>query len=200
MQTVLVVVHVFLSVGLIILILIQHGKGADAGAAFGSGASATVFGAQGSANFLSRTTGILAALFFLTSLGLAWLAMRTDAPKGVMEALKQEQAGAQVMAVTPPPASEVPMVPGATLSGSEIPVVEAKPEAAASSEAPPQGAVAPTQPADGAAAAVVEESSSAAAGTANSELSPGSAVPSDMSAAQSVETEKTGETPVVPGR
>ncbi len=67
MQTILIVVHLFIALGLIGLVLIQHGKGADAGAAFGSGASATVFGASGSANFLSRTTGILAAAFFITS-------------------------------------------------------------------------------------------------------------------------------------
>jgi preprotein translocase subunit SecG len=64
MQTILVVLHLFLAIGIVTLVLLQHGKGADAGAAFGSGASATVFGAQGSANFLSRSTAILATLFF----------------------------------------------------------------------------------------------------------------------------------------
>lgn len=73
MFTVLVVVQVLVSVSLIGLILIQHGKGADAGAAFGSGASGTVFGSRGSANFLSRATGVLATLFFLTSLSLAYV-------------------------------------------------------------------------------------------------------------------------------
>ncbi|MGD8574231.1 MAG: preprotein translocase subunit SecG, partial [Gammaproteobacteria bacterium] len=62
LHTILVIVQVFLSLGLIGLILLQQGKGADAGAAFGSGASATVFGARGSASFLSRTTAVLAAL------------------------------------------------------------------------------------------------------------------------------------------
>ena len=71
MQTILTVVQVFLSLGLIGLVLIQHGRGADAGAAFGAGASATVFGARGSGSFLSRATGIIAALFFLTSMALA---------------------------------------------------------------------------------------------------------------------------------
>lgn len=73
MYTVLVVIQVLVAIALIGLVLIQHGKGADAGAAFGSGASGTVFGAKGSANFLSRSTAILALLFFVTSLGLAWM-------------------------------------------------------------------------------------------------------------------------------
>jgi len=69
MQTILTVFHLFLAIGLIGLILIQHGRGADAGAAFGSGASATVFGARGSGSFLSRTTAILAIAFFWGSKG-----------------------------------------------------------------------------------------------------------------------------------
>ena len=84
MQTILVVVHLLLAIGLVALILLQHGKGADAGAAFGSGASATVFGSRGSANFLSRTTGILAAAFFATSLALAYFAMNTAEQEGLM--------------------------------------------------------------------------------------------------------------------
>ncbi|RMF19380.1 MAG: preprotein translocase subunit SecG [Gammaproteobacteria bacterium] len=70
-ETLVVAVHVLLSIGLIALILIQHGKGADAGAAFGSGASQTVFGASGSASFLQRLTSWLAVLFFATSIALA---------------------------------------------------------------------------------------------------------------------------------
>ncbi len=78
MQSIALVLHVILSIGVIGLVLIQHGKGADAGAAFGSGASATVFGAKGSASFLTRTTTILAALFFATSLFLFYLAAHRD--------------------------------------------------------------------------------------------------------------------------
>ncbi|MES9973271.1 MAG: preprotein translocase subunit SecG, partial [Candidatus Thiodiazotropha sp.] len=74
MQTILTVFHIFLAVGLVGLILIQHGKGADMGAAFGSGASGTVFGAKGSASFLTRTTALLATLNFLTSMVMAYLA------------------------------------------------------------------------------------------------------------------------------
>lgn len=80
------VVHVLVGLGVIGLVLLQHGKGADMGAAFGSGASGSLFGATGSANFLSRTTAILATVFFLTSLGLSYLAGgRPAAPTSVME-------------------------------------------------------------------------------------------------------------------
>ncbi|HTY04776.1 MAG TPA: preprotein translocase subunit SecG [Rhodocyclaceae bacterium] len=70
----LLAVHILVGLAVIGLVLIQHGKGADMGAAFGSGASGSLFGASGSANFLSRTTAVLAAVFFLTSLGLTYLA------------------------------------------------------------------------------------------------------------------------------
>lgn len=83
--SVVLTIHVLVGIGIIGLVLMQHGKGADAGAAFGGGASGSVFGASGSANFLSRTTAILAAVFFLTSLGLSYLANgRTQAPDSVM--------------------------------------------------------------------------------------------------------------------
>ena len=74
MDALLIVVHVLVSVALIGLILLQHGKGADAGASFGAGASQTLFGAGGSATVLSRATKWLAIVFFSTSLGLAYLA------------------------------------------------------------------------------------------------------------------------------
>ena len=87
--TAVLVVHVIVAIGIIGLVLLQHGKGADMGAGFGAGASGSLFGATGSANFLSRTTAALAAVFFLTSLGLAYIA--THKPKaggGVMETIK----------------------------------------------------------------------------------------------------------------
>ena len=74
MQTIILSIHIILSIVLVILILVQHGKGADAGAAFGSGASSTVFGARGSATFLTKLTTIIALIFFVTSLSLAYLA------------------------------------------------------------------------------------------------------------------------------
>lgn len=78
MQSLALVVHVILAAVVIGLVLIQHGKGADAGAAFGSGASATVFGSRGAGSFLSRATTIAATLFFLTSLLLFWMAAHRD--------------------------------------------------------------------------------------------------------------------------
>lgn len=73
MYTALVVVQVILAISIVGLVFLQQGKGANAGAAFGSGASGTVFGAQGSASFLSRATAIATALFFAVSLGLAYM-------------------------------------------------------------------------------------------------------------------------------
>lgn len=70
----LLVVHLAAAVGIVVLVLLQHGKGADMGAGFGSGASGSLFGASGSANFLSRSTAALATVFFVTSLSLAFIA------------------------------------------------------------------------------------------------------------------------------
>ena len=95
-------VHVLSALGIIGLVLIQHGKGADMGAAFGSGASGSLFGATGSANFLSRTTAILAVVFFLTSLSLAYVASNRPKTSGsVMEDVVQSQT-----VPTPAPADD----------------------------------------------------------------------------------------------
>jgi preprotein translocase subunit SecG len=83
--SVLLGVDVLLAISIIALVLVQHGKGADAGAAFGSGASATVFGARGSTSFLTRATGVLAALFFINSMGLAYLASHQSEDQSVVE-------------------------------------------------------------------------------------------------------------------
>ncbi|BCX89906.1 preprotein translocase subunit SecG [Methylomarinovum tepidoasis] len=88
---ILIVFHVLIAVGIIVFVLLQQGKGADVGAAFGSGASGTVFGARGSASFLSRTTAILATLFFLTSLSLAYFADLQDNKKDFVEILKSAE-------------------------------------------------------------------------------------------------------------
>nr|WP_298137300.1 preprotein translocase subunit SecG [uncultured Pseudomonas sp.] len=74
LETVIVVLHLLGAIGVVVLVLLQQGKGADAGASFGSGASATVFGSQGTSTFLSRVTAILATAFFITSMGLAFFA------------------------------------------------------------------------------------------------------------------------------
>ncbi|EDN66692.1 preprotein translocase, SecG subunit [Beggiatoa sp. PS] len=112
---ILVIFHVILSLALIGLILIQHGKGADAGAAFGSGASATVFGSQGSGSFLTRTTGVLATLFFVTSLTLAYFTIQRIEPKSVLESSVVTQQPA------PTTESEVPVT---EKTDSELPPVE----------------------------------------------------------------------------
>jgi len=149
MQTILTVIHLLLAIGLIGLILIQHGRGADAGAAFGSGASATVFGARGSGSFLSRTTAILAALFFITSVVMAYYAQKVQAPKGLMDgaaapvrievpAAPTGPAGAPPLPMMPPKiqmpavAPDVPAVPGtaaapvqAPVTGGDVPAVPA---------------------------------------------------------------------------
>ncbi|MBN8765211.1 MAG: preprotein translocase subunit SecG [Thiobacillus sp. SCN 64-317] len=80
METLVWIVHVIIAIALIALVLLQHGKGADMGAAFGSGSSGSLFGASGSANFLSRSTAVLASLFFLTSLGLAYFGLQQHKP------------------------------------------------------------------------------------------------------------------------
>ena len=93
---IILLVHVVAALGVIGLVLMQHGKGADMGAAFGSGASGSLFGATGSANFLSRTTAILAAVFFLTSLSLAYLASNKPKTSGsVMQDTVQSQPASE---------------------------------------------------------------------------------------------------------
>jgi preprotein translocase subunit SecG len=85
METLVWIVHIIVAVAVIALVLLQHGKGADMGAAFGSGSAGSLFGATGSANFLSRSTAILATLFFLTSLGLAYFGLQQHKPASVLE-------------------------------------------------------------------------------------------------------------------
>lgn len=81
METLVWIVHLIVAVTLIGLVLMQHGKGADIGAAFGGGSSGSLFGSSGSANFLSRTTAVLATVFFLTSLSLGYFALQNNKPK-----------------------------------------------------------------------------------------------------------------------
>ncbi|MCU7845412.1 MAG: preprotein translocase subunit SecG [Candidatus Thiodiazotropha sp. (ex Monitilora ramsayi)] len=119
MQTILIVFHIFLAVGLVGLILIQHGKGADMGAAFGSGASGTVFGAKGSASFLTRLTAGLATLFFITSMVMAYFASQRDDGVDVLGGLQQPPA----IEVEAQPQSDIPPVPTAGTTDMP-PVVE----------------------------------------------------------------------------
>ena len=93
---VVIVVHVVVALAIIGLVLLQHGKGADMGSGFGGGSSGSLFGATGSANFLSRTTAILATVFFLTSLGLAYLASNQPRTSGgVLDAARQQESAAK---------------------------------------------------------------------------------------------------------
>ncbi len=131
LQTAVIIGHVFLAAALILLILLQHGKGADAGAAFGAGASGTVFGARGSASFLSRATAVLASMFFVTSLSLAYLggkqSVTTDS---VLETLADPQsADDDSVELMPLPdgdrATELPALP---LPGTEVPAESVAPD------------------------------------------------------------------------
>ncbi len=111
METIILAIHIIIAVSLIILVLLQTGKGAEMGAAFGAGASGTVFGARGSASFLSRTTAILATAFFITSLTLAYLSGQTVVRKSVTEGYTPqpvEQAPEKNESVAP----DVPVIPG----------------------------------------------------------------------------------------
>lgn len=119
LETVIVVLHLLGAIGIVVLVLLQQGKGADAGASFGSGASATVFGSQGSSTFLSKFTGILAAGFFITSLGLAYFA--------------KEKADALTQVGLPDPAVlEVQQKPAV----EDVPVLEEQAPASDASDAP----------------------------------------------------------------
>ena len=99
-ETALLAVHVLAAAALVGFVLLQHGKGADMGAAFGSGSSGSLFGAAGSANFLSRSTAILATIFFLTSLGLTYFGSIHSGPRDIMK------EGAAPTAPAPAPAAK----------------------------------------------------------------------------------------------
>ncbi|VAX13939.1 Protein translocase membrane subunit SecG [hydrothermal vent metagenome] len=132
LYNIILVIHVLIASGLIALVLLQQGKGADAGAAFGSGASGTVFGSQGSASFLTRTTAVLATLFFVTSLTLFTLAANLSKPTSVVDTHAGQaseigqpvpqaaDAGIPKDAAVP---KDVPTVPaGSDVPGNDVPV------------------------------------------------------------------------------
>jgi preprotein translocase subunit SecG len=130
LQTLAVVFHVLLAFAIIGIVLLQRGKGADAGAGFGAGASGTVFGARGSASFLSRTTAVLATLFFLTSLGLSYLFSQQKAPTSVVDTVKQE-APAPVTSLPAPttaaPAAAPAVAPATTETAPAAPAQQTPP-------------------------------------------------------------------------
>jgi preprotein translocase subunit SecG len=114
-ETLLLGLHVVVAAALIGFVLLQHGKGADMGAAFGSGSSGSLFGAAGSANFLSRTTAILATIFFLSSLGLTYMASNRGAV-GPGDVMKQG-----IMQKAPEPATKAAEVPAGTAPAVQSP-------------------------------------------------------------------------------
>ena len=119
-HTVLLVLHVVVAAGLIVLVLLQQGKGADTGAAFGSGASSTVFGARGSATFLSRMTAVLATLFFLISLGLAWMVTGSRVSDSVAERLDVAPVVEETLAPSEPAGpADVPQIPTGSSEGQQ---------------------------------------------------------------------------------
>jgi len=130
MENIVLAVHLLTALAIIGLIMIQQGKGADMGASFGAGASQTLFGAAGSGNFFSRVTGILAAVFFVTSFTLAYLAkQKTEVDDIPLPSLEIEAPAVE---------SEIPALESEAVEG-EIPSVEsaeAEVEAAAEGEIP----------------------------------------------------------------
>lgn len=128
-ESIVWLVHVLAAAGVIGLVLLQHGKGADVGAAFGSGSAGSLFGSSGAANFLSRSTAILASVFFLTSLALTWISGHQVRAGSVMQ-----KAGVTLPVEAPVSAPALPV------SGSEksqaIPVAPAAPQGGAAAPAP----------------------------------------------------------------
>jgi preprotein translocase subunit SecG len=146
----LTVLHVMVSVVLIVVVLLQHGKGADIGAVFGGGASTTVFGSRGAGNFLTKLTTGSALVFMVTSLSLAYLSNRS-ATQGIFE----DRPAAPAAPATPGPAPAEQPAPAEAPSGGFEEVKPAKPgepqaaaepeaKAPAAPEAPPASAPAPT--------------------------------------------------------
>jgi preprotein translocase subunit SecG len=159
MLSAVLVLQVLAALGVIILVLLQHGKGADMGAAFGSGSSGSLFGASGSANFLSRVTGALAAVFFVCTLVLAFMSQRPGTRSGGGSVMDEPASSGQIKSpaapVVPAIKSDIPSAPAAT-GTPEVPKADAakvdsakpdtqkpetlKPEAAKSdAEKPAQG-------------------------------------------------------------
>jgi len=129
MQTTILIIHTLIALGLIALVLIQRGKGADAGAAFGSGASGTVFGSRGSTSFFSRATAVLATAFFATSLTLAYMSSQSSgAPESLLENLPATEIEEQAPTVLPAdddvPALEVPDAEP-LVEDADVPALEA---------------------------------------------------------------------------
>lgn len=121
METLVVIVHVIVAIAIVGLVLLQQGKGADAGAAFGSGASQTVFGSAGSGNFLTRSTSIAATIFFITSLTLAIFA-KQNTSAGVVDGLPI--VNPELLSQPAAPVSDVPQIDASSAPAtSDVPAV-----------------------------------------------------------------------------
>ncbi len=108
MQTLVLVLHILAAAGIVVLVLLQHGKGADMGAAFGSGSAGSLFGSAGAANVLSRTTAILAAVFFVTSLGLTYFSAPSKSGGVTQQLSIPATPGGSVPGKTAAPAPSAP--------------------------------------------------------------------------------------------
>jgi preprotein translocase subunit SecG len=131
-HTVILVAHTVIATLIIVLVLLQRGKGAEAGAAFGSGASGTVFGARGTSNFFSRATGILATAFFISSLTLAYLSSQTTQVSSIMDEAPTATETVDEVAA-PANSGELPALPDAeqvdqALQPDELPALDAPDE------------------------------------------------------------------------
>jgi preprotein translocase subunit SecG len=120
MHTMVLVFHVLAAIGIVVLVLLQHGKGADMGAAFGSGSAGSLFGSAGAANFLSRSTAILATVFFVTSMGLTYFNSATSRSAGVTETLSAPAGKADAKPAAPASSAPAPAAPDKPVS-PEIP-------------------------------------------------------------------------------
>ena len=126
--TIILAIQMLSALGMIGLILVQHGKGADMGAAFGSGGSGSLFGASGSANFLSRATAVLAAVFFVCTLALAYFGNARPTSSGSV--LDQPAAAAPAPAASGP-AAQIPGTTGAPAVDASVPVTPVVPASGA---------------------------------------------------------------------
>ena len=118
LHTLLMIVHILSATCIVALVLVQRGKGADAGAGFGAGASGTVFGARGATTALSRATAILATVFMITSLTLAYMGTRNAAPA---QSVLEQLAGEGETQVPVVPQADVPQVPVVPAAPAEVP-------------------------------------------------------------------------------
>ena len=122
MQSILLSVHILVAISLIALVLLQHGRGADVGAAFGAGASGSVFGSRGSASFLTRTTAVLAAVFFLNSMFLGYLSTQAVERTSVVDRVQTSEPAQPVPAVEEE-GIDVPAVPVEGGAPSDVPML-----------------------------------------------------------------------------